>query len=83
MKFQRQTYSYEQRDALRKLLFIGVDKMENFDNRFGSQIVALDGDFQPTTNINDARWLYSSNYYDDAIVRINADGSMTHINLED
>ena len=58
------------RDALR-----GV----SFDKSYGSNIVALDGDFMPTNNINDARWLYSCNHYDYAIVRINADGSMTQM----
>lgn len=79
MRLPKQAYSMDQRDALRKQLYIGVDRFPEFDGAFGSTIVALDSDFQPTTNINDARWLYSSNYYDDAIVRINADGSMTTI----
>jgi hypothetical protein len=83
MKFQTQAYSEEQRDALRDQLYIGIGKMKGFNSRFGNRIVALDADFQPATNINDARWLYSSNYYDEAIVRINADGSMTHITRAD
>lgn len=52
------------------------------DVQFGSELVALDGDFIPTTNINDARWLMADSYYAMILIRINNDGSMTHLKSE-
>lgn len=51
----------------------------NYDSTFGGDIVALDGDFIPTKDIADARWLYSENNIGYGIARINADGSITNI----
>lgn len=49
----------------------------DFDTVDGTEIVALDGDFQHTTNVNNARWLMSFTEKRAAVTRINADGSMS------
>lgn len=53
-----------------------------FDKLRGSDIVALDSDFLHTTNVNDARWLFSDSYYAAVIIRISADGSMVKLEKE-
>jgi hypothetical protein len=81
MKLHTQAMNPEERMALQSKIKDALNGVV-FDRAYGSNIVALDGDFLPARNINDARWLYSSNYYDYAIVRINNDGSMTQIDRE-
>lgn len=78
MKLHTQPTDHDELMALHDKIRCALNNV-NFDRSYGSNIVALDGDFLPTNNINDARWLYSTNHYDYAIVRINADGSMTQM----
>jgi hypothetical protein len=78
MKLHTQPTDHDELMALHDKVHTALNNV-NFDRSYGSNIVALDGDFLPTNNINDARWLYSTNHYDYAIVRINADGSMTQM----
>jgi hypothetical protein len=78
MKLHKQHMDLDERIALKDLIhdaLMGV----SYDANYGSNVVALDADFLPTNNINEARWLYSENFYGSAVVRINADGSMTQI----
>jgi hypothetical protein len=78
MKLHTQPTDHDERSALGDKIHKALNNV-SFDRSFGSNIVALDGDFLPTNNIGEARWLYSTNHYDYAIARINADGSMTQI----
>ena len=53
-----------------------------FDRTTGTEIVALDGDYLHTTNVNNARWLISCTTDRIAVTRINADGSMTNVTTD-
>ena len=80
MKLQREYITPELREALLERFREAIGKARSdFDSLFGSEIAAFDSDFIHTTNVNDARWLFSDNRYDYAIVRINTDGSMTNL----
>jgi hypothetical protein len=78
MKLHIQHMDLDERIALKDLIRDALKDVK-YDANYGSNVVALDADFLPTNNINEARWLYSENLYDSAVVRINADGSMTQL----
>jgi hypothetical protein len=81
MKLQKRKMPWQQYEALRDLIRSSLVNVE-FDNVFGSHIVALTDEFQHTTNINDARWLYTDNQVGYSIVRIDNNGAMIHLGRE-
>ena len=81
MKLQRETVSPKHFVALVLQMATALQTVK-FDLVEGTDIVAIDGDFQHTTNIKDARWLVSWTAKRAAVTRINSDGSMTNIITE-
>jgi hypothetical protein len=78
MKLQFERTKDDLWDAMYKRIRQALKGVE-FDHLHGSDIVALDSDFLHTTNVNDARWLFSDSYYAAVIIRISADGSMVKL----
>jgi hypothetical protein len=81
MKIQKRTMCWQQYEALHDLIRASLRKVE-FDRTFGSHIVALTDEFQHTTNIGDARWLYTDNEVGYSIMRIDNNGAMINIEKE-
>lgn len=80
-KLQFAKVKYGERDALRQRFREALHNVK-FDGLFGSNIAAFTDEFKHTTNINDARWLYADSHYANVVIRINNDGSMSHIKEE-
>lgn len=80
MRLQTLNLSHEEFYATyEKLWEAARTHIKNFDSVTGRDLIALDSDFLPTNNLNNARWLFTDSMQACCIVKIGNDGTMMQL----
>lgn len=78
MKLRTHEMTPSEYDALVRMVVKALAGVR-YDNRRGTNIVALSDDFLPTNGIREVRWLFCDSGDALALVRVDGDGGMTQV----